>query len=366
MKGLPEERTIRLAQYMIEENATVRQTAARFGVSKSTVHKDITTRLKTLNAVLYERVQEVLRTFDASSLALYPDANGKRLKTVLAERFGVKPAQVFLGNGSDDVLALAFQSFFCSDKPILYPDITYSFYPVWCDLFRIPYETVPLSEDFCVNIRDYDKPNGGVVLPNPNAPTGRGLSLDALEDLLQHNADCVVIIDEAYVDFSSESCLPLLDKYDNLLVVQTFSKSRAMAGMRIGFAVGSAKAIRYLRDVKFSFNSYTMDAPTIAWGAASMADDAYFRETVEKVTDTREYLKKELASLGFSFPDSRTNFVFASHERVLAAELFAALKEAGIYVRYFPGERTGNHLRITVGTREQTEALLLFLRKYLK
>ena len=160
--------------------------------------------------------------------------------------------------------------------------------------------------------------------------------------------------------------MPLVEKYENLLVVQTFSKSRAMAGMRIGFAVGSTKAIRYLRDVKFSFNSYTMDAPTIAWGAASMADDAYFRETVEKVTDTREYLKKELASLGFSFPDSRTNFVFASHERVPAAELFAALKGAGIYVRYFPGERTGNHLRITVGTREQTEALLAFLRKYLK
>ena len=165
-------------------------------------------------------VQEVLRTFDASSLALYPDANGKRLKTVLAERFGVKTAQVFLGNGSDDVLALAFQSFFCSDKPILYPDITYSFYPVWCDLFRIPYATVPLSEDFCVNIRDYDKPNGGVVLPNPNAPTGRALPLDAIEDLLQHNTDCIVIIDEAYVDFGAQSCVPLTKRYDNLLVVQ--------------------------------------------------------------------------------------------------------------------------------------------------
>lgn len=159
-------------------------------------------------------VQEALRTFDASSLALYPDANGKRLKAALAERFGLKPSQVFLGNGSDDVLALAFQSFFCSEGPILYPDITYSFYPVWCDLFRIPYETMPLDEDFCVNIRDYDRPNGGVVLPNPNAPTGRGLSLDTLEDLLQHNADCAVIIDEAYVDFGAQSAVPLLDKYE--------------------------------------------------------------------------------------------------------------------------------------------------------
>ena len=181
-------------------------------------------------------VQEVLRTFDASSLALYPDANGKRLKTVLAERFGVKPAQVFLGNGSDDVLALAFQSFFCSDKPILYPDITYSFYPVWCDLFRIPYATVPLSEDFCVNIRNYDKPNGGVVLPNPNAPTGRALPLDAIEDLLQHNTDCVVIIDEAYVDFGANSAVSLLKRYENLLIVQTMSKSRSLAGLRIGYA----------------------------------------------------------------------------------------------------------------------------------
>ena len=184
-------------------------------------------------------VQQALRDFDTSRLALYPDANGKALKTALANRFGLKSSQVFLGNGSDDVLALAFQSFFCSDEPVLYPDITYSFYPVWCDLFRIPYATVPLSEDFCVNIRDYGKPNGGVVLPNPNAPTGRGVSLAFLEDLLQHNADCVVIIDEAYVDFGAESCVPMIYRYDNLLVTQTVSRRKEFAvyqslGMTLG------------------------------------------------------------------------------------------------------------------------------------
>ena len=204
-------------------------------------------------------VQQALRSFDASRLALYPDANGKALKTALANRFGLKSSQVFLGNGSDDVLALAFQSFFCSDEPILYPDITYSFYPVWCDLFRIPYETVPLDENFCVRVRDYDRPNGGVVLPNPNAPTGRGVSLDFLEDLLQHNADCVVIIDEAYVDFGAQSAVPLLEKYENLLIVQTMSKSRSLAGLRIGYALGSETLIATLEAIKNSYNSYTMD-----------------------------------------------------------------------------------------------------------
>ena len=271
-----------------------------------------------------------------------------------------------MGVGSDDVLAMAFLTFFNSGKPIFFPDITYSFYDVWADLFRIPYACQPLDENFQIRREDYFRENGGIVLANPNAPTGVAESLDGIRQILDQNPDVIVIVDEAYIDFGGTSALPLIAEYDNLLVVQTFSKSRSMAGMRIGAAFGQPKLIKYLNDVKYSFNSYTMDAPTIAWGAASMADDAYFRETVEKVTDTREYLKKELASLGFSFPDSRTNFVFASHERVPAAELFAALKEAGIYVRYFPGERTGNYLRITVGTKEQTEALLSFLREYLK
>lgn len=310
-------------------------------------------------------VQQALRSFDASSLALYPDANGKALKTALAGRFGVKPTQVFLGNGSDDVLALAFQSFFCSEQPILYPDITYSFYPVWCDLFRIPYETVPLDENFCVNIRDYDKPNGGVILPNPNAPTGRALPLEALESLLQHNADCVVIIDEAYVDFGAQSAVPLIEKYENLLVVQTMSKSRSLAGLRIGYALGSETLIATLEAVKNSYNSYTLDAVALAAGAASVADEAYFQQTCRKVIATRERTADALRALGFLVPPSLTNFLFVTHPQRDAAGLFAALRDRGIFIRYFKLPRIDNYLRITVGTNAQMDRLLAALRDIL-
>lgn len=310
-------------------------------------------------------VAEVLRTFDASRLALYPDANGKALKTALANRFGVKPTQVFLGNGSDDVLALAFQSFFCSQQPILYPDITYSFYPVWCDLFRIPYETVPLDENFCVNIRDYDKPNGGIVLPNPNAPTGRGVSLDFLEDLLQHNADCVVIIDEAYVDFGAQSAVPLLQKYENLLVVQTMSKSRSLAGLRIGYALGSETLIATLEAVKNSYNSYTMDAVALAAGEAAVADEAYFQETCRKVVATRERTADALRKLGFTVSPSLTNFLFVTHPTQKAPEIFEYLRQKNIFIRYFKLPRIDNYLRITVGTDEQMDRLVQALRDFL-
>ena len=310
-------------------------------------------------------VQEVLCTFDASALALYPDANGKRLKAALAERFDVRPSQVFLGNGSDDVLALAFQSFFCSDKPILYPDITYSFYPVWCDLFRIPYEAVPLDENFRVNTRGYDKPNGGVVLPNPNAPTGCGLSLDALEDLLQHNADCVVIIDEAYVDFGAQSAVPLMDKYENLLVVQTMSKSRSLAGMRIGYALGSETLIATLEAVKNSYNSYTMDALALAAGEASVRDEDYFQQTCRRVIATRERSADALRALGFTILPSLTNFLFVTHPRKQAADIFAFLRQEKIFIRYFKLPRIDNYLRITVGTDEQMDRLIAALKKFL-
>ena len=310
-------------------------------------------------------VAEVLRTFDTAKLAVYPDANAKALKTAVAERFGLRPAQVFLGNGSDDVLALAFQSFFCSGEPILYPDITYSFYPVWCDLFRIPYETMPLDEDFCVNVRDYDKPNGGIVLPNPNAPTGRGVSLDFLEDLLQHNQDCVVIIDEAYVDFGAQSAVPLLDKYENLLIVQTTSKSRSLAGMRIGYALGSETLISTLEAVKNSYNSYTMDAVALAVGEASIRDEAYFQDTCRKVTATRDRSADELRALGFTVLPSLTNFLFVTHPEKKAPDIFAALREKGIFIRYFKLPRIDNYLRITVGTDEQMDTLLAALKEIL-
>lgn len=310
-------------------------------------------------------VQQALRSFDASRLALYPDANGKALKTALANRFGLKPSQVFLGNGSDDVLALAFQSFFCSGEPILYPDITYSFYPVWCDLFRIPYETVPLDENFCVRVRDYDRPNGGIVLPNPNAPTGRGVSLDFLEDLLQHNADCVVIIDEAYVDFGAQSAVPLIEKYENLLVVQTMSKSRSLAGLRIGYALGSETLIATLEAVKNSYNSYTMDAVALAAGEAAVKDEAYFQDTCRKVIATRERAAEELRKLGFTVSPSLTNFLFVTHPKKEAPVIFEYLRQKNIFIRYFKLPRIDNYLRITVGTDAQMDRMIEELRAFL-
>ena len=310
-------------------------------------------------------VQQALRSFDASRLALYPDANGKALKKALANRFGLNPSQVFLGNGSDDVLALAFQSFFCSGEPILYPDITYSFYPVWCDLFRIPYETVPLDENFCVRVRDYDRPNGGIVLPNPNAPTGRGVSLDFLEDLLQHNADCVVIIDEAYVNFGAQSAVPLIEKYENLLVVQTMSKSRSLAGLRIGYALGSETLIATLEAVKNSYNSYTMDAVALAAGEAAVADEAYFQETCRKVISTRERTAEELRKLGFTVSPSLTNFLFVTHPKKEAPVIFEYLRQKNIFIRYFKLPRIDNYLRITVGTDAQMDRMIEELRAFL-
>ena len=281
----------------------------------------------------------------------------------LADYYGVDADQVFVGVGSDDVLAMSFLTFFNSEKPVLFPDITYSFYDVWAELFHIPYRCPELDNDFRLVKEDYLTENGGIVIPNPNAPTGLFESLDTIEEIVVGNPDSMVIIDEAYVDFGGVSAMSLVDKYDNLLVVQTFSKSRAMAGIRIGFAVGSKNAIGYLKDVKFSFNSYTMNAPSIAWGTASIRDDGYFKETVGKIINTRERVKKELAGLGFTFPDSMSNFIFASHETIPAAELFQALKQEGIYVRYFNKPRIDNYLRITVGTDEEMDRLLTFLKQ---
>ncbi len=311
-------------------------------------------------------VLEVLRTFDYSKLALYPDANCVKLKKALAGRSGLKPSQVFLGNGSDDVLALAFQAFFCSGKPVLYPDITYSFYPVWCSLFRVPYETVPLDSEFRIDPRGYDRPNGGVVIPNPNAPTGRAEPLQFIEDILEHNRDCVVIIDEAYVDFGAETCIPLIGRYENLLVVQTASKSRSLAGMRIGYAFGSETLIGTLEAVKNSYNSYTMDALALEVGTASVCDESYFKEVSEKIALTRDNSAKKLEALGFTVMPSQANFLFATHEKKSAKELFSLLREKGIFVRYFNLPRIDNYLRITVGTDEQMETLILALQEILK
>lgn len=309
-------------------------------------------------------VRKALEAFDTDRLRLYPDPKAGVLTQALADYYGVKPSQVFVGVGSDDVLAMSFLTFFHSDKPILFPDITYSFYDVWAEEFRIPYVTKALDDNFHIVPEDYFGENGGVIFPNPNAPTGVELPLSAIEDILQHNRDVVVIVDEAYVDFGARTALPLLEKYDNLLVVQTFSKSRSMAGMRIGFCIGNEELISYLNDVKYSFNSYTMDQLTLTLGTEALKDQAYFQETVDKIVKTREWTKKELRRLGFTFEDSKANFIFASHETIPAGQIFQALRERHIYVRYFDKPRIDNYLRITIGTREEMETLIEFLEGY--
>ena len=277
-------------------------------------------------------VQEVLAQSQAEQMRLYPDPTAHQLNAAIARAYGVEESQVFTGVGSDDVLAMIFQTFFNSDLPILFPDITYAFYPVWCDLFRIPYEVQPLNDKLEIVPEDYNKPNGGIVFPNPNAPTG---------------------------------ILPLLQQYDNLIVVQTFSKSRAMAGERIGFAIGSTELIKALHDVKYSFNSYTMNRSALAAGTASVQDSAYLQEITAKIVATREHAKQVLAEMGFQFPDSKSNFLFVTHPDCDAHELFEALRQAHIFVRWFDSPRIRNYLRITIGTDAQMESLFAFLRKYL-
>ncbi len=310
------------------------------------------------------KVNEIHENLD--DLRLYPDPTAGALVEAIAQYHKVDPSQVFVGVGSDDVLAMSFLTFFNSQKPILFPDITYSFYDVWAGLYRIPYETPALTEDFKIRKEDYYKENGGVIFPNPNAPTGIYENLTFVEDILKHNQDVVVIVDEAYIDFGGATALPLLEKYENLLVVRTFSKSRSMAGLRIGYAIGNPELIKALNDVKYSFNSYTMNRPSILLGTASLEDEPYFRETTEKIMETRSWFEEEMRQLGFSFPDSKANFIFASHKEVPAKEIFEAAKQHKIYVRYFAKPRIDNYLRITIGTREEMQKLLDFLKEYLK
>ena len=310
-------------------------------------------------------VEQIVREMEYSDFRLYPDMNAEKLVESLAAYYQVKPEQLFVGVGSDDVLAMAFLTFFNSEKPILFPDVTYSFYDVWAQLYRIPYRMCPLDETFHIKKEDYLVPNGGIIFPNPNAPTGVLEPVEMIEEIVRANQDAVVIIDEAYIDFGGVSALPLIEKYDNLLVVQTFSKSRAMAGMRLGFAMGSEKLIGYLKDAKFSFNSYTLNRPSIEAGAEAVRDEVYFKDITQKIITTRERMKKEMAALGFSFTDSMSNFLFVTHKSVKASEIFQALKENGIYVRHWNKPRIDNYLRITIGTDEQMDKLIAFLRDYL-
>lgn len=300
------------------------------------------------------RVKEILKNYDCSNLRLYPDPNSEKLVQAIADYNKVDKEQVFVGVGSDDVLAIAFLTFFNSKKPILFPDITYSFYDVWADLFGIPYECVPLDENFEMVKEDYYRENGGVIIANPNAPTGISQGISALEDIVKNNQGSVVIIDEAYVDFSEGSALELIKKYDNVLIVQTYSKSRSLAGMRIGHAIGSRDLIAAMNDVHFSFNSYTMTRLSEEIGVAAIEDVAYFEKMKEKVVATREWSKKELSRLGFSFGDSQTNFIFAKHNTVPGEVIFNQLREKHIFVRRFGSNpRISDYLRISIGTDEE-------------
>ncbi|MBR3008477.1 MAG: histidinol-phosphate transaminase [Stomatobaculum sp.] len=309
-------------------------------------------------------VEKALREMDLARLRKYPDPAAEELTEAIADYYGITKDRVFPGVGSDDVIGMAFLTFFNGPKPVLFPNITYSFYDVWADLFKIPYETPALNENFEVVPEDYFRENGGIVLANPNAPTGVELPLDQLEEIIRRNQASVVIVDEAYVDFGGESALGLTEKYENLLVVQTFSKSRSFAGMRIGFAMGHPDLIAALNRVKYSYNSYTMNTPSIILGAAAIRDRAYFEETTGKIIRTRERVKKELAALGFTFGDSKSNFIFAKREGTDAEKLFRTLKENGIYVRWFSKPLIRDYLRISIGTDEEMDCLLSFLRQY--
>ncbi|MFI3238075.1 MAG: histidinol-phosphate transaminase [Lachnospiraceae bacterium] len=312
-----------------------------------------------------QKVLDALNNIDIDHMRLYPDPDATILIEAIAHTYGVQQDQVFVGVGSDDVLAMAFLTFFNSESPILFPDITYSFYDVWANLFKIPFKTCPLDDNFMLNTADYMGENGGIIFPNPNAPTGVLESLENVEEVIKANPDVVMIVDEAYIDFGGVSALPLIEKYDNLLVVQTFSKSRAMAGARIGYAFGNPKLIGYLKDAKFSFNSYTMNRPSLVMGVASLEDSTYFEEMTTKIIETREWTKIELTRLGFTFPDSYANFIFATHETVPAEQIYKTLRESDIFVRYFNKPRIDQYLRITIGTRAEMEALISKLQQIL-
>ncbi|EXB39466.1 histidinol-phosphate transaminase [Acinetobacter baumannii 45075_6] len=309
-----------------------------------------------------EAVQAVLHE-QADALRLYPDPDATALKQAIAKQQNIDVSQVFVGNGSDEVLAHIFKAFFLQDEPILYPDITYSFYPVYSQFFGTKTKEIPLNENFEIDVRDYTQPNGGVIITNPNAPTSIALSLAEIEQVLQANPDRVVVIDEAYVDFGAESAVSLINRYENLVVCQTTSKSRSLAGLRVGFAIAQSHLIAALEAVKNSFNSYPIDRFAIAAAVASFEDQAYFEEQCQKVITSREKLVRDLTELGFNVLPSKANFIFATHSQHDAGQLAQKLREQGIIVRYFNKPRINQFLRITVGTDEQNARLVQTLKQ---
>lgn len=311
------------------------------------------------------KVQEMLEKFNYGELKKYPSIDASPLRQAIADYYGIKKENVFTGNGSDDVLATAFRAFFNSELPIAYPDITYSFYPVWCRLLNIPAKIYPVDENFRINIKDYYEPNGGVVIPNPNAPTSIGEGREFITDLLEHNRDSIVIIDEAYVDFGGYSAVELINKYDNLVVTQTFSKSRSMAGMRVAAAIADPYLISYLDAVKDSYNSYPMDSIAIQTGIASINDKDYFEKTVKKIISTRDKTACAMKKMGFNVLESSTNFLFVTHPEHNAKDIFDYLRNKKIFVRYFDKPRIDNYLRITIGTDNEMETMLEAIKQYL-
>lgn len=297
------------------------------------------------------------------TLKLYPDPNGDELKKTLANYYGLKKEQVFVGNGSDEVLAFSFMAFFDPNESIVFPDITYSFYPVYANIFKINYNVVPLNEDFTIPVEKLFNADGGVIIPNPNAPTGNYVELKHIEEILNRNKDKVVIIDEAYVDFGGESAVALIDKYPNLLVIQTLSKSRSLAGLRVGFAFGHEDLINGLESVKNSVNSYTLDKLALVGAVEAIKDDEYFNETRNKIINTRERVTEELEKLGFNIIPSKSNFIFISHKSIKAEDIFIKLREESILVRYFRQPRIDNYLRVTIGNDEEMDAFIKALNK---
>ncbi|MEE4249215.1 MAG: histidinol-phosphate transaminase [Alcanivoracaceae bacterium] len=304
------------------------------------------------------RALEAIRNATDDSLKLYPDPDSSVLKQAIAKYYSVDTTQVFVGNGSDEVLAHLFLGFFKQDKPLLFPDITYSFYKVYCGLYQIDYQTIPLADDFSIDLNAFPASNGGIIFPNPNAPTGMPLPLAEIEALLQRNSASLVVVDEAYVDFGADTAIALVNRYPNLLVTQTLSKSRSLAGMRIGLAVGQAPLIEALERIKNSFNSYPLDKLAIVAGAAAFEDEGWFRDACQKVIDSREQVREALTQRGFNVLPSAANFIFARHASRSGSDLAAALRKHGVIVRHFSKpERISDFLRITIGTPEQNQAL---------
>ena len=318
-----------------------------------------------------KKVIEKIKSMNLEDLKLYPDPDVSKLREVIADYFSKKISekftkeQIFVGNGSDEVLALIFMTFFNKGDKVYYPDITYSFYPVYADLFDLKEVRIPLNENFEIEIDKYFGLDGHIIITNPNAPTSIALKLNEIEKIVKNNPTQLIVIDEAYIDFGAESSVKLVNKYDNVLVVQTFSKSRSFAGMRLGYAIGSGNIIEGLNRLKFSFNSYTIDRISIEAGIESFKDDDYFVKTNTKIIETREKTVKKLKKLGFKVLNSSANFIFISHNKVFAGDLYKQLKDNGILVRYFAKNRIDNYLRVTIGTDEDMEIFIEKLNKLL-